>query len=152
MKRARDSATLDLFRNLTPSPAVERFEDERVRAAHLSARVKKAMSAAIKDSGHSRETIAALMSDQLGERVTAAMLDQYTSTANETNNVPAYRLIALYHATRDARLINALLDGTDLIAIDARFAALIDRELWKEQRDFADRQSLASDKQWKASR
>ena len=152
MTRRRDTFTLEMFDDFAPSAAVARFEDERVRAAHLSGRVKKAMSAAIKDSGHSRETIAALMGDQLGERITPAMLDQYTSTANETNNIPAYRLIALYLATRDARLINALFDGTDLIAIDARFTALIDRELWKEQRDFAERQSLASDKRWKASR
>ena len=119
MKRARDSGTVDMFSEYAPPEVVERFAPERVRAAKCSARIARAAAEAIRDSKHSRDIIAQLMADYLGEHISVAMLDQYTSTANEKNNIPAHRLIALFVVTRDVRLINALLADTDVVAISA---------------------------------
>lgn len=152
MKRQRDSITPDLFRDFTPPSVVERYSPERVRAVRCSARVKRAVAEAIKDSGRSRDVIAELMSQELGERVTVGMLDQYTSTANESHNIPAHRLVALFSVTADVRLINALLADTSVIAVDAKYEALIRREMAKEMRDKLDREIGAADAQWKAGR
>lgn len=151
MSRRRDQKTPDLFRDFTPPPVVARFSPERVRAVRCAARVKRAVSEAIKDSGRSREVIAHLMSEQLDERITWQMLDQYTSTANEGHNIPAHRLVALFTVTSDVRLLNALLADTDVIAVDAKYEALIRREMAKEARDRLDREINAADAQWKAS-
>lgn len=152
MKRPRDIHTADLFRDYQPPKVVERFAPERVRAVRVSARIKRAVAEAIKDSKHGRDSIAHLMSEQLGERITNDMLNQYTSTANEAHNIPAHRLIALYSVTGDVRLINALLADSDLIAVDAKYEALIFREMAKETRDRLDREIAAADAQWKAGR
>lgn len=149
MKRRRDTTTVDLFAEYVPQPVVERFAPERVRAVSAAARIKRAVAEAIKDSKFGRDAIALLMTDVLGEAVTADMLNQYTSTANEKHNIPAHRLVALFQATRDIRLINALLDGTDVVAVPAKYEALIRREMAKEQRDRLDQEINAADAEWR---
>lgn len=152
MTRRRDSATADLFRDYAPPPVVERFAPDQVRAARCSARIKQAMSRAMKDCGRSREQVAEAMTEYLGERITRGLLDQYTSTANEVHNIPAHRLVALFVVTGDLRLVNALLTDTGAVAIDGRYEPLIRREMLKEARDKLDRDLNAADAQWRVGR
>lgn len=152
MSRQRDLRTPDLFKDYTPAPVVERFAPERVRAVHMSARIKRAIAEAIKESSHGRDSIAHLMSEQLGETITTAQLDQYTSTANEKSHISAHRLVALFSVTRDARIINALLEDSGFIAVEKKYEALIFREIAKEKRDLLDRDIAAADAQYKAGR
>lgn len=152
MTRRRDAHTPDLFRDFTPPPVVERFAPERVKAARCSARVSRAIAEAIKESGHSRDVIAHQMGEYLGETVTSAMLDQYSSTANEKNNIPAHRLVALFAVTGDLRLMNALLADTGAVVVDAKYEALIRREMLKEAADRIERERAAADAQWRAAR
>lgn len=152
MTRRRDSDTLDLFREFTPAPVVERFSAERVRAARASARIARAVAEAIRESGRSRDAIAREMSEFLGESVTPAMLDQYTSTANEKNNIPAHRLIALLAVTSDIRIVNAALHDTGFVAVDARYEPLIRREMLKEAGERLAREQATADAQWRASK
>lgn len=134
------------------SPVVERFSEDRVRAARASARIAQAVSEAIRQSGRSREAIAEKMSDYLGERVTAEMLYQYSSTANERNNIPAHRLIALCAIIGDIRVLNAALQDTDFVAVDSRFEPLIRREIAKEKLELLQYEINAADEQWRASK
>lgn len=152
MTRRRDSATPDLFQDYAPAPVVERFAPERVKAARASARIARAVAESIKLSRRPRHDIAKDMSDYLGEEVSVAMLDQYTSTANEKNNIPAHRLVALLAVTADIRIVNAALHDTGFVAIDARYEPLIRREMLKEARDRLDREQAAADAQWRASK
>lgn len=152
MARRRDTNTPDLFRDFTPPPVVARYDADRVRAATMTMRVARAVSEALKTSGRSRDVIAHLMSEWLGETVQPSMLDAYASAAREKHNIPAHRLIALAAVTQDARLINALLTDTGLIAVDAKYEALIRREMAKEARDRLDREIAAADATWKAGR
>ncbi len=152
MTRRADSATPDLFTDYTPAPVVKRFDQERVRAAKTSARIARAVAEAIKQSKRSRGDIAREMSIHLGDHVTEAMLDQYSSTANERHNIPAHRLIALLIVTGDVRLLNAALQDSAFVAVDARFEPLIRRELAKEAREKIEREIGAADAQWKAGK
>lgn len=151
-RRSADTLTPDLFRDYTPAPVVARFSAERVRASRCSARIKQAVKEALKDDGRSRDAIAAAMSAFLGEKVSAQVLDQYTSGANENSNIPAHRLVALFSVTGDIRLINALLDDTDAIAVPRRYEALLRREMAKEARDRLEREINAADAEWRAGR
>lgn len=151
MKRAADSATPDLFRDYTPAPVVQRFSQERVRAARTSTRIARAVAEAIKQSKLSRAQIAEAMSGD-GETVSTAVLNQYSSTANDRHNIPAHRLVALAVVTGDVRLLNAALEATPFVAVDARFEPLIRRELAKEAREKLDREIGAADAQWRAGR
>jgi hypothetical protein len=152
MTRRRDSATPDLFNDYVPAPVVARFSQERVKAASCSARIARAVAEAIRESALSRAEIAAAMTAYLGERINAAMLDQYTSTANDKNNISAHRLIALLAVTSDVRIVNAALHETGFVAVDGRFEPLIYREMAKEARDRIDGEISAADAQWRASR
>lgn len=152
MKRRRDVQTPDLFKDYQPPVVVARFAPERVKAVRASARIKRAVAEAIKDCGHGRDVIAHLMSEQLGEQITPAQLDQYTSTANEKANISAHRFMALFSVTADVRLINALLEESGVIAVDKKYEALIFREMAKEQRERLDRDIAAADAQWRGSR
>ena len=45
----RDEATIDLFRDFEPWPAVERFDEADIHAGTLSGRLKRAIAKALKD-------------------------------------------------------------------------------------------------------
>lgn len=152
MVRRRDTDTIDMFRDFTPKSVVARFAPEQVRAAKCSARVALAVAACLKECGRSRDVIAHLMSDYLGETVTGAMLDAYASQAREKHNIPTHRLIALAVVTGDIRLINALLADTSFIAVDGRFEALIRRELAREAVAKLEREATTADAEWRAKR
>ena len=152
MTKGRDALTLDLFRDFEPKPVVDRFPEEQVRAATLRERVARAVSAALKAYDGEREAIAAEMSEYLGERVTKAMLDQYASQANAQHAIPAHRLIALAIGAGDARLINALLIDTGLVAVNAQYEPLIMREMANHAIKRLQRKAAASDAQWRAGR
>lgn len=134
--------------------SVKHFPEERIRAASYPARIARAVAEAIKQSPLSRADIAKRMSEHLGagETVTPGMLDQYTSTANEKNNIPAHRLFALVAVTGDVRVLNAALQDTGFIAIDKSFEPLIRRELARERLAEAQREIDEAEAQWRATR
>lgn len=150
--RKRDPATPDLFRDYALPTVVERYAPERMRAATITMRVARAVAEALKTDGRSRAAIAAEMSAYLGDTVTESVLNQYASPSNDRHNIPAHRLLALLVVTGDARLINAVLEDTGLVAVSAKYELLIRRELAKEARDRLDREIAATDAQWRAGR
>jgi hypothetical protein len=152
MTRRRDPDTDDLFHTYLPRSVVQRFSPERVRATRSSARIAQAVRETIRESGKPRDQVAGDMSIFLGEQVTPQMLDQYSSTANEKHNIPAHRLIALLAVTSDVRILNAALHDTGFIALDAKYEALIRRELLKEAGERVTREIANADAQWRAKR
>lgn len=151
MSRKRDTKTPDLFRDYVVPDVVARYEPERVRAATITMRVARAISEALKNDGRSRADIAREMSTYLGDTVTEAMINQYASPSNDKHNIPAHRLLALLAVTKDARLINTVLDGTGLVAVHEKYEALIRREMAKEARERLDREIAAADAHWRAN-
>lgn len=146
MSRRRDEQ--DLL-----APVVDRFDAERVRSPKVASRISQAVAAAIKESGQSREQIAAGMAAFLDESVTPGTLYQYSSEANLKNNIPAHRLIALAMVTGDARVLNAALEGTPFIAVEAKYEPLLRREVRREQlKDLLEQEISEADAQWRASK
>ncbi len=62
-----------IFESLTPTPVLD--------AGRFRSRLKRAMSAALRDHETNRETVCAEMSRQLGQAVSKGMLDAYTAEA-----------------------------------------------------------------------
>ncbi|KPF98834.1 hypothetical protein IP86_10975 [Rhodopseudomonas sp. AAP120] len=147
--RRRDTATIDLFRDFEPTPVVRRFETEEIKAWSASRRLARAIAAALE--GFNRAEVAAEMSEQLGETISKATLDAYASP-EKPHVIPAHRLAALYSVTGDERLINALLNELGLIAVPAKYEALLKRERAREMKEKLEREEQAADAQWKASR
>lgn len=147
--RRRDTATIDLFRDFEPTPVVRRFDAEEIQAWTAARRLARAISAALE--GFRREEVAAAMSEQLGETISKATLDAYASQ-EKPHAIPAHRLAALYKATGDERLINALLNDLGLIAVPAKYEALLKRERARELKERLEREEQAADAQWRASR
>jgi hypothetical protein len=141
----------DLLRGFMP-PVVERYDPERVKASNIAGKVKRAAAEALKNSGRSREAVAAVMGEYLGEDVKTSVLAQYTSTANDTHNIPAHRLIALFVATGDLKLLNTVLEGTGAIVVDAKYEALIRREMLSEARAQIEAEHQAADQEWRKGR
>jgi hypothetical protein len=150
--KSRDAATLDLFEDYEPRAVVARFDESLVRAANQRARVSRAIAAALRDGAFERAAVAEEMSAYLGERVSEAMLNRYASQGAEDHAIPAHRLIALAVITGDARVINAMLADTGLIAIDQKFEALIRRERAREAADRMTREAARADAEWRAKR
>jgi hypothetical protein len=152
MPAKRDAGTIDLFSDYAPGPVVERFAPERVRAVRLGALLAQAVAETLREQSMPRAEIAKAMSDYLGERVTEAMLNQYSSQANDKHNIPAHRLVALAVVTGDARLLNALCGEVGLIAVPEKYEALMRRELAREAAEKLTREANAADAQWRAAR
>jgi hypothetical protein len=147
---SRDTRTLDLFRDVKPAPVVERFAEEELRCPDHAGRIARAVAAALKY--YDRAAVAQEMTAYLGERTSKAMLDAYASQAREDHNIPAHRLVALAVITGSAKLINAMLAGTGLIAVEEKYEALIRREMAKEAIEKLQREAQARDAEWKAAR
>jgi hypothetical protein len=151
MKRG-DAGTLDMFREFTPQPVVARFDEQLVRAGNQRGRVARAVAATLRDHDSDRAGIANEMSAYLGERVSEPMLNRYASQGAEEHAITAHRLIALAVITGDARLINALLADTGLVAVDAKYEPLIRREMLRDAKANLEREEAAADAAWRAKR
>ena len=123
---------LDLLTDWTPPEAVERFDPALVRAATLTGRIAKTVSAALK--GKNRDDIAKRMSDWIGSEVSRHMLDAYASEAREDHVISLPRALALLHATRDRRLLQALIEDLGWAIVEARHVPLIDLAEIEEER------------------
>jgi hypothetical protein len=137
MKAPRPPEQMDLLAWAPPEP-VRRFEEHRVRAATLRERLARAIAAALKDAdaaGIGREEIAVRMSEYLGERVSKNMLDAYASQAREDHVISVVRLMALLHATRDARLLELLAEPLGWVVIDRKYLPLIELAAVRDQAD-----------------
>lgn len=148
----RDRATLDLFEDYEPRSVVARFDESVVRAGNDRGRVARAVAATLRDQTSERSAIAQEMSAYLDERVSEAMLNRYASQGAEDHSISAHRLIALAVITGDARLINALLADTGLIAISGKYEALIRREQAREAAERLQRVAAHADAEWRAKR
>lgn len=149
---SRRPTTTDLLRGFIPPPVVDRYDADRVKASSFAGKIKRCIAEALKNSGRSREEIAAEMGAFLGEDVKTSVLAQYTAPANEIHNIPAHRLFALYVATGDLKLLNTILEGTGAIVVDAKYEALIRREQLSEARAVIEAEHQAADQQWRNGR
>ncbi|MBL8575089.1 MAG: hypothetical protein JNM13_15550 [Hyphomicrobiaceae bacterium] len=147
----RDNSTLDLFREQVSPPVVPRFAEEDVRAWSQARRLSRAVAKTMDDDGRSREVLAEVLSEHLGERVSKAMLDAYASQEKD-HAISARRLAGLVAVTGDARALNALLAEVGLIVVEAKYEALLRREKARELRERAEREEAAADAEWRAKR
>lgn len=149
--KKRDHLTPDLFKDYVPAPVVARFAQDEVKGWSPSARMSAAVAKTLADDGRSRAEIAKAMSGLIEEEVSKTILDAYASQSKD-HSIPAVRLAALIAVTGDPRALNELLREFDLIAVPAKFEALLRREHAREVAERAQRDAEAADAQWRASR
>lgn len=119
----------------TPPQAEMAFAEGDVRGATVAARMARAVSVAMQESGKPRAQIAREMSAYLGEPVSVAMLDAYASTAREAHRISLPRVLALLHATGDRRLLQMLAEPMGWAVIERRHLPLIEVALLREHED-----------------
>lgn len=134
VRQRGDQSTFDLFERPLPEPTVS-FKAEEVRAASIAAKFCKAISLALKECGLSRDEVAARMSAYLGEQVSKAMIDAYTSEARETHNINVARFEALVHATGDFRLLSLMAERFGMIVVDKKYRHWINAAMAKDKAD-----------------
>lgn len=100
------------------SPEPGSFNDEAV--------VRGLVTEVIRGSQKSREQIAEEMSVLLGERVTARMLNSYTSEAAEKHRWPAHFTRAFCFTTSDWRLLRCIAERAGFHLIDDNDAELLE--------------------------
>lgn len=149
--RRRDTSTLDLFRDVEPAQVVLRFDAEEIKAWSMARRLSRAIAKTLDGCGMTREEVAEALSEHLGEKVSKAMLDAYASP-EKPHAMPAHRLAGLFAVTCDERPLNAMLNEVGLIAVPAKYEALLKRERARELRERAERDEQAADAEWKARR
>lgn len=130
----RDTRTQDLLAWQPPEPAV-RYEEHEVRGVTLGARIIRAMSLAVEESGLERDEIARRMGEYLGEKVSGPMLDAYFSEARKTHTINIVRFAAFVHATRDWRLLSLLPELFGFAVVDDRYVSLIRSVQIREKAD-----------------
>jgi hypothetical protein len=104
--------------SLLDADAAPGYPPEAVRAATLAGRISRAVAHTLRECTRDRDEIAKGMTSFLGERVSTAMLNGYASQARDDHNISAVRLIALAHATADARLLDLLAAELGLAVVD----------------------------------
>lgn len=151
----RDQHTFDLF-DYEPPAVAPVYPPEVTAAATHKTLMCKTLSCALERDNRSREDIAKLLSDSLGESGKEGQLANWASPAKETHNIPAYKLMALIQILQTGRpanaieLLNSLLQDTGLIVCESKYRDLIDSRLML---DAADKMKEAADlaaAKWKA--
>ena len=123
-KRFKDTKTLDLFEQIYPvrrPPVISHTVD-------LSGKIKRLVSLILKESPKSREQIAAEMSEAMDcPSFSKAMLDNYSSEANELHQIPLYRFIVLVRVADAAWAWDELLKDEGFTVLFGDEALLAER-------------------------
>lgn len=123
-KRFKDTQTLDLFEQVYPvrrPPVISHTVD-------LSGKIKRLVSLILKESPKSREQLAAEMSEAMDcPSFSKAMLDNYSSEANELHQIPLYRFIVLVRVADAAWARDELLKDEGYTVLFGEEALLAER-------------------------
>ncbi len=122
--RFKDTQTLDLFEQVYPvrrPPVISHTVD-------LSGKIKRLVSLILKESPKSREQLAAEMSEAMDcPSFSKAMLDNYSSEANELHQIPLYRFIVLVRVADAAWAWDELLKDEGFTVLFGDEALLAER-------------------------
>lgn len=123
-KRFKDTQTLDLFDQVYPvrrPPVISHTVD-------LSGKIKRLVSLILKENPKSREQIAAEMAEAMNcPSFSKAMLDNYSSEANEQHQIPLYRFIVLVRVADAAWAWDELLKDEGFTVLFGDEALLAER-------------------------
>lgn len=142
IRSPKDSLTLDLL-SWEPPPVAVGYAAHETRGGSLDATIARAVALALKSCGKTREAVASAMAEQLGRRVTKAMLDAWCSLAREENRIPLDAFAALVGATEQFDLL-ALIPGMfGFAVVPEKYTAIIELHLVEEKRAELDRRAAA---------
>ncbi|MBR1778396.1 MAG: hypothetical protein IJ752_07445 [Alphaproteobacteria bacterium] len=123
-KRFKDTQTLDLFERVYPvrrPPVISQTVD-------LSGKIKRLVSLILKESPKTREQLAAEMAEAMDcPSFSKAMLDNYSSEANELHQIPLYRFIVLVRVADAAWAWDELLKDEGFTVLFGDEALLAER-------------------------
>lgn len=123
-KKFKDTQTLDLFERVYPvrrPPVISHTVD-------LSGKIKRLVSLILKESPKTREQLAAEMAEAMDcPSFSKAMLDNYSSEANELHQIPLYRFIVLVRVADAAWAWDELLKDEGFTVLFGDEALLAER-------------------------
>jgi len=152
MKRRGDDRTLDLLTDWTPPEIAPQFSTDRVAGHTVRMRMARAYSEAIGDCDMSRDEVHAAMVDHMGQTFGRHTLDRCTAPSADAHEFTATKLIAFLHATKDIRVINALLRATDFVAIPSRYLGAIEEAMANDQIEQLETRKRLARRRWKGAR
>ena len=124
LKKFKDTRTLDLFERVYPvrrPPVISQTVD-------LSGKIKRLVSLILKESPKTREQLAAEMAEAMDcPNFSKAMLDNYSSEANELHQIPLYRFIVLVRVADAAWAWDELLKDEGFTVLFGEEALLAER-------------------------
>ena len=123
-KRFKDTQTLDLFEQVYPV----RRPTVISHTVDLSGKIKRLVSLILKESPKTRERLAAEMAEAMDcPSFSKAMLDNYSSEANELHQIPLYRFIVLVRVADAAWAWDELLKDEGFTVLFGDEALLAER-------------------------
>lgn len=150
-KTRSDKRTLDLL-NWEPPTVAQRFDRDRVRGHSDRVRVARAVSEAIRESGRSRDDIHADMVAHLGHPYGRHAFDRCTAPSADSHEFTVSKLIAFLRVVPDLRVVNALLEGTEWVAIPTRYLAAVEEAICDDQMEQLEARKKAARRTWKGGR
>lgn len=129
-KKFKDNQTPDLFEQVFPV----RRPPMLPKQADLSGKIKRLVSLICKESPKTREQLAAEMSEAMDcASFSKAMLDNYSSEANELHQIPLYRFIVLVRVAQAAWAWDELLKEDGYTVLYGEEALLAERGRVQQQ-------------------
>lgn len=131
--KSRNPDQMDLFKK----PVFEaRAKDGPVDLDRFRARISKAMSQAIRDSGHSRQAIALRMAQHLGlERLSKTTIDAYTAESKGSHDISLVRFAAFVRATNAPWLWDLILSQDGLTILEGEEPRLAEIARLEQERN-----------------
>jgi hypothetical protein len=138
MKRPAIPPQPTLF-DWTPPQIAVGYSDDVTGRGPLENRIARLISRALRDARDdmrlTREDIAEGISEHLGRKVSAEMLNKWSSEGAEGHRIPLDAFIGLVKATQQLELLGFIPEMFDLVVVPQRFRDLIELKLIEEQQE-----------------
>ena len=105
-KPERQASLFDMIEEINPHKFAE--ANFQIETKPLPARIKEAISEAMKNSGLKRYAIAGQMSELLSVEITESMLNSYTAESKECHRMPAEYIPTFCKLTKDYTVLEIL--------------------------------------------
>ncbi len=152
MARTRgDNNTLSLL-DWQPPKIAARFDPAEMSLSTFPGRLCHALRLALAECGKDRKTVAAEMTEFLGETVTKHMVDSWVSEAKDGNTINVIRFHALIQVTGDPRLLSVIADDSDHLVVPAKYQAAVEEAMVSDQIEELTKQKDALRKAWKGTK
>ena len=145
-KPERQASLFDMIEEINPHKFAE--ANFQIETKPLPARIKEAISEAMKNSGLKRYAIAGQMSELLSVEITESMLNSYTAESKECHRMPAEYIPTFCKLTKDYTVLEILVAAAGGRMTKTKELYYLEMGMWQQAEENARKERAKLRREW----